>query len=221
MRNRNGQQGVAMITVMMIVVVLSLLMVASLNYAMQGEPPSRRDQDWNAALAAAQAGVDDYLYRLQQDQDYLQYSATNPPTPANVAFTGWHNIPGPSNPGQFHYSVSNVTSQGIVQVVSTGRVRGVQRTVRANLRRRGFLDYLYLTDYESLDPQSGYYSDPTTATAQCSELLVGRAGRPATACGSASSPATPSTARCTPTTPSASTATPASTARPPPPTPGR
>ena len=97
MRNRNGQQGVAMITVMMIVVVLSLLMVASLNYAMQGEPPSRRDQDWNAALAAAQAGVDDYLYRLQQDQDYLQYSATNPPTPANVAFTGWHNIPGPSN----------------------------------------------------------------------------------------------------------------------------
>ncbi|MDF2739687.1 MAG: hypothetical protein K0S88_1054, partial [Actinomycetia bacterium] len=95
MRNRNGQQGVAMITVMMIVVVLSLLMVASLNYAMQGEPPSRRDQDWNAALAAAQAGVDDYLYRLQQDDEYIQYSATNPPTPANVAFTGWHNIPGP------------------------------------------------------------------------------------------------------------------------------
>jgi hypothetical protein len=180
MRNRNGQQGVAMITVMMIVVVLSLLMVASLNYAMQGEPPSRRDQDWNAALAAAQAGVDDYLYRLQQDQDYLQYSATNPPTPANAAFTGWHSIPGPSNPGQFHYSVSNVTSQGIVQVVSTGRVRGVQRTVRANLRRRGFLDYLYLTDYESLDPQSGYYSDPTTATAQCSRYWW--AGRPTGTC---------------------------------------
>ena len=156
MRNRNGQQGVAMITVMMIVVVLSLLMVASLNYAMQGEPPSRRDQDWNAALAAAQAGVDDYLYRLQQDDEYIQYSATNPPTPANVAFTGWHNIPGPANQGQFHYSATNLASQGIVQVVSTGRVRGVQRTVRASMRRRGFLDYLYLTDFESLDPQSGY-----------------------------------------------------------------
>jgi hypothetical protein len=172
MRNRNGQDGVAMITVMMIVVVLSLLMVASLNYALQGEPPSRRDQDWNAALAAAQAGVDDYLYRLQQDQDYLQYSATNPPTPANVAFTGWHNIPGPSNLGQFHYSVSNVTSQGIVQVVSTGRVRSVQRTVRANLRRRGFLDYLYLTDYESLDPQSGYYSDPDDRHLAVQRVLV-------------------------------------------------
>jgi hypothetical protein len=42
-----------------------LLMVAALGYAVQSEPSARRDQDWNAALAAAQAGVDDYLYRLQ------------------------------------------------------------------------------------------------------------------------------------------------------------
>jgi Tfp pilus assembly protein PilX len=93
LRKRNGQDGVAMITVMMIVVVLSLLMVATLNYAMQGEPQSRRDQDWNAALAAAQAGVDDYLYRLQQDDEYVKYSATNPPTPANVAFTAGSTSP--------------------------------------------------------------------------------------------------------------------------------
>jgi Tfp pilus assembly protein PilX len=169
MRNRNGQDGVAMITVMMIVVVLTLVMVASVNYAIQSEPPSRRDQDWNAALAAAQAGIDDYLYRLQQDDEYVQYSSTNPPTPANVAFTGWLSIPGAANEGQFHYSATNVASQGIIQVVSTGRVRGVQRTIRATMRRRGFLDYLYLTDYESLDPQSGYYSDPATAASRCSD----------------------------------------------------
>jgi hypothetical protein len=177
---RNGQEGVAMITIMMIVVVLSLLMVAAVNYAVGGQPQSRRDQDWNAALAAAQAGVDDYLYRLQQDDEYVVYSATNPPTPANVAFTGWHDIPGPANQGQFHYSATNLPSQGIVQVVSTGRVRGVQRTVRANLRRRGFLDYLYLTDYESLDPQSGYYSNPATAAAQCARYWW--AGRPTNPC---------------------------------------
>jgi hypothetical protein len=180
MRKRNGQEGVAMITILMIVVVLTLLMVASVNYAVQSQPGSRRDQDWNAALAAAQAGVDDYLYRLQQDDEYLQYSATNPPTPANVAFTGWHNIPGPANQGQFHYSATDLASQGIVQVVSTGRVRGVQRTIRANMRRRGFLDYLYLTDYESLDPQSGYYSNPATAAAQCDRYWW--AGRPTNPC---------------------------------------
>jgi hypothetical protein len=65
-------------------------------------------------------------------------------------------------------------------VVSTGRVRGVQRTIRASMRRKGFLDYLYLTDYESLDPQSGYYSDPATAAAQCSRYWW--AGRPSGTC---------------------------------------
>jgi hypothetical protein len=169
-RTGSGEDGVAMVTVMMIVLVLTLVMVATVNYAVQSEPPSRRDQDWNAALAAAQAGVDDYLYRLQQDGSYYSYSASTPPTPANPAFTGWQTIPGPANQGQFHYSVdtSQFGSQGVVQLTSTGRVRGVQRTIRANLRRRGFLDYLYMTDFESLDPLSGYYSDPATATAQCS-----------------------------------------------------
>ncbi len=181
-RTSRDEEGVAMITVMMVVVVLSLLMVASLNYAMQGEPPSRRDQDWNAAMAAAQAGVDDYLYRLQQDDDYYLFSDTNPPTPANQAFTGWHAIPGPANQGQFHYSVNlaQYASQGIVQLTSTGRVRGVQRTIRANLRRRNFLDYLYLTDFESLDPQSGYYSDPASAAAQCD--VYWWQGRPTNPC---------------------------------------
>jgi hypothetical protein len=181
-RTRNGEDGVAMVTVMMVVLVLTLLMVATVNYAIQSEPPSRRDQDWNAALAAAQAGVDDYLYRLQQDDDYYLFSSSSPPTPANPAFTGWQTIPGPANQGQFHYSVdtSLFGSQGVVQLVSTGRVRGVQRTIRANLRRRGFLDYLYMTDFESLDPLSGYYSDPTTAANVCD--VYWWQGRPTSPC---------------------------------------
>jgi hypothetical protein len=179
-RSRAGEDGVAMITVMMIVLVLTLLMVASITYAVQSEPLSRRDQDWNAALAAAQAGVDDYLYRLQQDDDYYLHSSTNPPTPANAAFTGWRTIPGPANQGLFHYSVdiTRFGSQGVVQLTSTGRVRGEQRTIRASLRRRGFLDYLYLTDFESLDPQSGYYSDPAAATAACSTYWWSTPPRP-------------------------------------------
>ena len=181
-RTRTGEDGVAMITVMMIMVVLTLLMAATVNYAVQSEPLSRRDQDWNAALAAAQAGVDDYLYRLQQDDNYYLFSTTNPPIQANDALTGWQTIPGPANQGQFHYSadLTQYASQGIVQLVATGRVRGVQRTIRANLRRRNFLDYLYLTDYESLDPLSGYYSDPATATAQCSRYWW--QGRPTSPC---------------------------------------
>jgi hypothetical protein len=99
-----------------------------------------------------------------------------------VAFTGWRTIPGPANEGQFHYSVSlaQFASQGVVQLTSTGRVRGVKRTIRASLRRRGFLDYLYLTDFEVLDPASGGYLDPATAAALCD--VYWWQGRPTTPC---------------------------------------
>jgi hypothetical protein len=171
-RSRHGEQGIAMITVMLLGMVLTLVLVAAMGYAVSDQPLARRDQDWNAALPAAQAGVDDYRYRLQQDDTYYQWSSSNPPTsPANVAFTGWQTVPGPSNEARFHYDVdtSQFGSQGVILVTSSGRVRNATRTVRVSLRRRNFLDYLYLTDYESLDPQSGYYSDPATATSTCSK----------------------------------------------------
>jgi len=161
-----------MITVMLLGMVLTLVLVAAMGYAVSSQPLARRDQDWNAALAAAQAGVDDYRYRLQQDDTYYQWSSSNPPTsPANPAFTGWQAVPGPSSEARFHYDVdtSQFGSQGTILVTSSGRVRNATRTVRVSLRRRNFLDYLYLTDYESLDPQSGYYSDPATATSTCSK----------------------------------------------------
>ena len=173
-----------MITVMMmIVVVLSLLMVASLELRHAGR-----------AAVPARPGLERRpgrrpggrrrlpLYRLQQDQDYLQYSATSPPTPANVAFTGWHNIPGLAS------RASSTTASATWPAEASSRWSrpagsGVSSAPSGpSLRRRGFLDYLYLTDYESLDPQSGYYSDPTTATSPVRRATGGQGGRPATAC---------------------------------------
>ncbi len=34
----------------------------------------------------------------------------------------------------------------------TGKVRNEIRKIRATLRRRGFIDYLYFTEYEGKDP---------------------------------------------------------------------
>jgi hypothetical protein len=180
-RRHRDERGLAMITVMSLVLVLTLLLVAAVSYAVATQPLSRRDQDWNAALAAAQAGVDDYAYRLQQDDSYYSYSSTSPPPVANAAFTAWQTIPGPANEGQFHYtpSLAQFASQGTVQLTSTGRVRGVMRSIRVNLRRN-FLDYLYFTNFETLDPQSGYYADPATAAAKCAVYWY--AGRPSSPC---------------------------------------
>jgi hypothetical protein len=154
LRLHRSQHGIAMVTVMLVATVLTLLFVAAVGYAIQSQPLSRRDQDWNAALAAAQAGVDDYTYRLQQNDTYRSYPDTDPPSPPNPAFTGWQDVPGPANEGQFHYSAVDQTAvDGSVVLTSTGRVRNVTRTVRVTFRRRNFFDYVYFTDYETSDPK--------------------------------------------------------------------
>jgi hypothetical protein len=49
--------------------------------------------------------------------------------------------------------------------IGTTAVRAAEVSVR---RGQVVLEYLYLTDFEALDPESGYHSNPATATAQCS-----------------------------------------------------
>jgi hypothetical protein len=145
-----------------ILVLLSAIMVSS---AIALQKNARHDQTWLASLASAQAGVDDYISRLNSDGNYWRYgnpsnsytnnaSATLPPSSnANAAFTTWSNVPGTTR-GQFRYEVnsSNYISQGIIKLRVTGRVGKSTRSVETTIRRRGFLDYLYFTSYETLDP---------------------------------------------------------------------
>lgn len=156
-RFRRDEQGIALITVLAVITILSTLAITSLSYATGSLDLSRRDQDWNAALAAAEAGVDDYVLHLNQDGNYYNYSATSPdpaPPDGNMAFTGWVKVPGPANPASFRYTrdKSTIGVDGNIRVTSTGRVGKVTRSVESVVRRRNFLDYLYFTDYETLDP---------------------------------------------------------------------
>jgi hypothetical protein len=57
----------------------------------------------------------------------------------------------------------------------TGRSRGKYRSVVATLRRRNFIDFIYFTDFETLDPAA--YSNPSTMTTRCSRYRASRAGR--------------------------------------------
>lgn len=170
-RNIHGdERGIALVTVIVISVVLMTLVAASTGFALSSLNTSRRDQDWNAALPAAEAGIDDYLYRLSRDSTYWQYDVDNPPPDGNLAFNEWVGVPGGAG-SEFRYFVdaSLMATQGIVKIRSSGRVNGVVRTVEALFRRRGFLDYLYFTEYETIDPMSynGNPYTPTQAEANC------------------------------------------------------
>jgi hypothetical protein len=172
-RIRRDDSGIAMITVAIAAFLTLSLVTVAVTSALGSRTISRRDQDWNAALAAAEAGVDDYLARLNRDDSYWLYSPTNPPPDGNVAMTDWVSIPGPTNEASFRYDVdiSRLTTEGVVGLTSTGRVRNTTRTVDVALRKRNFLDYLYFTDYETKDPAAygpGDAFTPAEAQTLCS-----------------------------------------------------
>ena len=47
---------------------------------------------------------------------------------------------------------SMIDPNGNVRIRATGRSAGEKRSIVATYKRKGFLDYLYFTDYETLDP---------------------------------------------------------------------
>jgi Tfp pilus assembly protein PilX len=162
------EDGVVLITVLLVTFVLLTLVAGTMAYAIGSQPISRRDQDWNAALTAAEAGLDDYVYRLNQNDQYYLYGTKPPPASgacgayptlatapdSNGAFTGFVPVPGATNNATFTYSVdtSCTATQGAIIVWATGKAANVTRTIQATIRRRSFIDYLYFTDYETVDP---------------------------------------------------------------------
>lgn len=173
-RLRGSEEGVALVAVVGLSVVMLLLAAMALSFSASGMVKARNDQDGNAALAAAYAGVDEYSSRLSNDSTYQRFG--NPAAPFTVATgsaalvtlpatnndafgigaTGtWGGLAGTSGRAAFRYEVDNslYSKSGIVRVRSTGKVGQVTRSVVANLKQKGFINYLYFTDYELSDPQ--------------------------------------------------------------------
>lgn len=154
-QKKQDQQGVALLMAMILGLVAIGLSLAILSYAQKSEPVARENQDWNAALGAAEAGVDDFLYRLTRDPEYWQKSISNPPTDGNTAFATFAPVAGTPNDAKYQYKVTqspNPTTGANIVLEVTGKVRGETRKIRTQIRRRGFIDFLYFTEYEGMDP---------------------------------------------------------------------
>jgi hypothetical protein len=178
---------VALITVLLALTALLALSATAVAYGVGSQSLSRRDQNWNASLAAAEAGVDDFVFRLNENSNYFLFNAANPPPDGNDAFTQYVPVPGGNTISEFRYSTntSKLAVDGTILISSTGRVGTTRRTVQSTLRRRTFLDYLYYTDYETLDPAmytgplftgDGTYT-PVQATTNCTRYAYASPGR--------------------------------------------
>lgn len=178
------EQGVAMIVVLGITILLGALVVAGIATSTGAARQSQRDEGWSAALAAAYAGIEEYESRLANDLGYFSFG--NPAAPFTVATgssakvtlpTGaaanpafgvgtsgtWATVPGSGGKSQFRYEVDNSKFyiDGTLRIRATGRAGGDTRSIVADIKQKGFIDFLYFTDYEVMDPQA---LNPTSTT---------------------------------------------------------
>lgn len=195
---RRRDSGYALVAVIGLGLIMLTMISSALVVASSGQRKADSDADWNAALTAAYAGLDDYKARLAGDNRYIRYgnsaSAFDGPGGSLTMPTGeddnpafdltaagrWAEVPGSSADAFFRYEIDdrNYYTAGTVSIRSTGKVGNSTRSVIAEFRQRGFFDYVYFTNYEVQDPAiSG--EDPACENyawvrpAACREIFFG------------------------------------------------
>jgi len=189
------QRGFTTITLMGVLAVGGLLVAATFAAVDPDISLSREDQDEKQSYGAAEAGLQWYLNRLGQDNNFY-VRCTNVPrpnstefAPVNQAWNGtgndprqWRNLPGEDAeytvellpaPGYTgcveNNQLSMIDPDGNMRLRITGKSRDEVRTVLATLRRRNFIDFIYFTHFETLDPAAyGSASASAQATTECS-----------------------------------------------------
>lgn len=161
-RRRDGDEGVALPVVVGVTAVVMLFLLGAMGATLNNVVPARADQDAKVAVAAAQAGIDEYVSRLNvTGGGYWERGNVDPTNPALTA-TGMP-VPGTASQGaRFRYRLLTTQAQTaadgfiLLQVTGTATAgtggRQVSRTLTARLEPAGFLDFVYFTDVEATDP---------------------------------------------------------------------
>jgi Tfp pilus assembly protein PilX len=162
-----GDRGIALLMTVIVMFIVVILITVVFNEGIQTLPLASGAQNYQNALQAAEAGVQDYINRLDTNSTYYTQTAdsTNPAlAPSSGKWTSWAALPGGSVTNEwFRYAVNSVkTAQtGIVYLTVTGAAgqnptnsgaRYAARTIKVGISLSGFTSFLYFTDYEVDDP---------------------------------------------------------------------
>jgi Tfp pilus assembly protein PilX len=179
------ERGFTMLLAVFVLTVTTLLLGGAYIAVLDDTALSRNDLDQKRAYAAAQAGIQAYNYQLNQNVNYWETScsALTGTVPGStdsgstekysvqihVASTApsTDNVCDTANPIATLIEGSSAgTAAGTFRVTSTGTSVNASgtvlatRTLVAQYRSPSFLNYVYYTDYETLDP-SALAGDPT------------------------------------------------------------
>lgn len=170
-----NDEGYALVTVIGLGMAILLSVGAVSAYTLQGMRSAGSTQGFHASIQAAQAGVDQFVSKLNTAGTTSVTTYAQDVSAAISAGTDWQPIPGsrdgatagggtlctapsggnlPPNCPKFKYTVTP-TATGY-DMTSTGYSRGDTRTVKVSLRQRSLTDYLYYSSIEAADPTDGF-----------------------------------------------------------------
>ena len=164
-RSLRREDGFTMIIAMLVLFVSSLLVTAAFVAAEGDVKLTRTDTNQKKAYYAAMAGISAYKYKLSANPNYWQkcpnISETSVPGTEDEKYKV-DTLPSKNyTEEECKKNESEVIEQsgsatGTFRIISTGVVgKGsseVKRSLIATFSHPGFLDYVYLTNYEILDP---------------------------------------------------------------------
>jgi hypothetical protein len=169
-----GERGFTMLLALYVLTITSLLLGGAYVAVLTDTHLSRNDLDQKRAYAAAQAGIEQYDYDLNQNPNYWENCPTpggtigasdsgstetyvDTPIVASTAPSGTTAC-STSNPIGTMVEAGTLTgggtnpAAGTFRIASTGTSNNVSRTIVAQYKRDSFLNFVYYTDYETLDP---------------------------------------------------------------------
>ncbi len=176
LRNRLGEEdGYTMIAVIAAISLVSMLAAAALTAASGDLHLTQRDVDYRRSFAAAEAGIASYSFHLNNDNSYWA-RCTEVPEPNAVNQQGAsplkkRTVPG-STDASYAIELLPATGQsacnpakpvesmleksgpntGSFRIRSRGYAGNAKVSLIATYKRASFLDYVYFTQLETLDP---------------------------------------------------------------------
>lgn len=162
-RRPSDDGGQTLVLVLLVTFMVMLIAGTSVSITASNIRPSRQTADVQAALAAAQGGIDEFGLALTIcDVDYLIGDC---PTIYNKAKRPLIGADGKTR-ATYAWNLTETpdNDRGLFRVTSTGEVNGVRRSLVADYRPTpSFLDFLYFTERESSSPDLAlrYYGPRT------------------------------------------------------------
>ncbi|MBA3865508.1 MAG: hypothetical protein H0X42_04040 [Solirubrobacterales bacterium] len=179
MTDRNQESGFTMIATVIAMSIIMLLAVVAVAAVNGDTHLTRRDLDSKKAFEAAKAGIDDYSYHLNANSGYWAECASVPaPNAVNQqgSTTKRRSVPGNTgatyalelipatgqstcNPATISTATTSMietgeTLPGSFRIRSNGYSGNAKASIVATFKPPSFLDYVYFTQRETLDPVS-------------------------------------------------------------------